>query len=118
MLSENDRLRQECRACRKVDSKTYMADGNGALERGQQGADGHQKMIVQLLLVPDVVAQVLCSPGRCHLALCQHSACCCLQIATTPVRTHVIMRSTLMQTLKTAPEALALHRHPRGEGDT
>ena len=54
----------------EMDSKAYMADGDGALERGQQGADRHQKVIVQLLLVPDIVSQVLCSPGRCHLALC------------------------------------------------
>ena len=56
MLLENDRLRQECSACTKMDSKAYMADGDGTLERGQQGADSHQEVIVQLLLVPDVVA--------------------------------------------------------------
>ena len=51
-----------------------MADDNGALDGGQQGADSHEEVVVQLLLVPDVVAQVFCSPARSHLALCQHSS--------------------------------------------
>lgn len=48
-----------------------MADGNGALDGRQQCADSHEEMVVQLLLVPDVVAQVLCSPAGRHLPLCQ-----------------------------------------------
>ena len=47
-----------------------MADGDGALEGGQQGADSHEEVIVQLLLVPDVAAQVFRSSGRGHLTLC------------------------------------------------
>ena len=57
-----------------------MADGSGALQGRQQGPDGHQKMVVELLLIPDVVAQGLGCSGCSHPALREHCAGCSLHV--------------------------------------